>query len=342
MVTLIDKKSSNDGPTKVSQSKVKTWRRCRRAYHNKYVLKLRKKIKSRPLMFGTLIHEMIEADANGDDPFELLDSINLKDQKLFQAEREMYGEIVEDVRCIMTDYFDYWSKSDKSVIYLRKNKRSAEHEFELEIGNDLIVTGKIDAAVKSRAMKWIMEHKSFSRVPNEDDRWKSVQSSIYIRVSSMMGWWTGLEGTLWDYVYSKPPAIPNLLQNGKVSEAKLNSLPSRVKAFLATQGAKPKDYPKLMSYVKENRERYFFRVYTPINERVVEDTWADFVSAAEEIRDFGLIKKDRTVDKHCSWCDYEKLCRGEVLGLDLDYIMEREYEHKTEENEPEVSEVESD
>lgn len=328
MVTLIDKR---EGPTKVSQSKAKVWRKCHRAYRFKYIEKLKKKVKSRPLVFGTLIHQMIEADANGDDPFEVLENINLEDQKLFRAEKEMYGELIEDVRCIMEDYFDHWEGHTKALQYLRKNKRSAEHEFEIDLGDDIIFTGKIDAAAKSRGMKWLVEHKSFNRVPNEDDRWKSVQSSVYMKASEIMGWWTGIEGMLWDYVHSKPPAIPNLLQSGKVSEAKLNSLPSRVEAFLVTQGAKPKDYPKLMSQVKENRDRYFFRVYTPLNSRVVEDTWQDFLTTAAEIRDFGHIRKDRNPDRHCSWCDFEKLCRAEVLGLDMDFIKEREYVSSEEE-----------
>ncbi len=324
MVTLID---NRDGPTKVSQSKIKTWRRCRRAYHYKYVQKLRKKIKSRPLVFGTIIHSMIEADANGDDPFAVLDAINLKDMKMFQAEREQYGEIIEDIRCIMEDYFDHWEDHPKAFKYLRKNKKSAEHEFEIDLGDDILFGGKIDGVVKSRGMKWLEETKTFKRMPNEETRWKSVQSSVYIRAVDIMGWWSDLEGTVWNYVHSVAPAVPALLQNGKVSEAKLKSLPSRVKAFLATQGAKPKDYPKLMQYAKDGRDSYFLRVYTPLNQRVIDDTWEDFLMSAREIRDFGPTSKQRSIEQHCSWCDFEKLCSGEILGLDIDFIMEREYTH---------------
>ena len=97
---------------KVSQSKVKTYRRCHRAYHNKYVLNLKRKRVKRPLMFGRMVHEMLDADANGDDPFEILDRINLDNMKLFASEREMYGDIVDDVAIIMEDYFDYKLRSE--------------------------------------------------------------------------------------------------------------------------------------------------------------------------------------------------------------------------------------
>ena len=48
---------------KVSQSKIKTWRQCKRAYWFKYVENLRKKTKSRPLEFGTIVHEMLTGHA---------------------------------------------------------------------------------------------------------------------------------------------------------------------------------------------------------------------------------------------------------------------------------------
>lgn len=316
----------DDGFINVSQSKAKAWRTCRRQFNYKYIEGLRPLKRKRPLMFGSIVHMMLEADANGDDPFEKLDQIDLTNMKLFREEREMYGEIIEDIRVLMTDYFDYWGpKHPKYISYSRRKGRSAEHEFNIEIAPGVKFKGKIDAVGKSRGMRWVIEHKTFKRMPNEDFRWKAVQSGVYIRAIEINGWWNDLEGTVWDYLGNRPADVPNILLNGKVSEAKLNSLPSRVKAFLATQKATPKDYPKLWSNVLENRDNYYARIYTPLNRAVVDDTWSDFVSTAEEIRDWGPLRKQRTVGQHCSWCDYEKLCRGEVTGLDLDFLKEREY-----------------
>lgn len=323
--------AKEEGFINVSQSKAKTWRECRRRYHYKYVEELRPVKKKRPLIFGSIVHMMLEADANGDDPFVVLDNVDLTNEKLFKEEVEMYGEIVSDIRVLMTDYFEYWGKHKKAIQFSRKNKRSAEHEFSVEIAPGVKFKGKIDAVGKSQGMRWLVEHKTFKRMPNEDFRWKAVQSGVYIRAIEMMGWWSDIEGTLWDYVGNRPADVPNLLLNGKVSEAKLNSLPTRVKAFLATQKATPKDYPKLWTQTLENRDNYYLRVYTPLNRAVVDDTWSDFVSTAIEIRDEGEIKKQRTVGQHCSWCDYEKLCRGEVTNLDLDFLKTREYTTEPEE-----------
>lgn len=316
----------------VSQSKVKSYRKCRRQHHNKYVLGLRRKVKPRSLMFGSIVHRMLEADANADDPFEMLEKIAENQGKLFRSEREMYGAIVDDIRVIMTDYFKYWEGSKKSVVFLRRAKKSAEHLFEIDLGDGLKFKGKADAVVKSQKMRWLMEDKTFKRMPDEETRWKSVQSSVYIKALDILGWWSGIEGTLWNYIGNKEPAIPAILQSGKISEAKLNSLPSRVEAFIKSQGGKVKEYPKLMANVRENQSSWFLRIYTPLNQTVVDNTWDDFIATAKEMQQFGETSRARTIDQHCNWCDFKQLCAAEIAGLDVDFLIEREYTYEPEES----------
>jgi hypothetical protein len=31
------------------------------------------------------------------------------------------------------------------------------------------------------------------------------------------------------------------------------------------------------------------------------------------------------IGRHCSFCDFEMLCRAEIQGSDVDYLKEREY-----------------
>ena len=173
---------------KVSQSKVNTWRRCRYAYHLKYNEKLEPKKKSRPLKFGTIIHEMVEADIAGKNPLKVLNEHAKINEKLFDAEREMYGNIVEDIRYIMTAYFDYWESQSNKVVYLPVKKRWAEHEFEVEIDKGIIAKGKIGAFAKYRKLKALVEHKSHKIIPNEEHRWRNLQSVFYIRIADMLGW----------------------------------------------------------------------------------------------------------------------------------------------------------
>lgn len=318
----------------VSQSKVKLWRKCRRAYHEKYYRGLRKKKVKRPFMFGRIVHEMIEADANGDDPFAKLEAIDLTSGKMFRREREEYGDILEDIRVIMEEYFLHYPEDARdALVYSRRKGKSAEFPFEIEIANGIVFKGKIDAVGKARKMRWLVEHKTFNRMPGEDDRWRSVQSGVYIRAIQMLGWWNDIDGTLWDYVRSKPPAVPGILKNGEISRAKCDTLPTRVRAFIKANGKDPKKYKDLIKNAEDNRSSWFIRAYTPLKRQVVDATWEDFVATAKEIAELHDKPEahTRTVDRHCSWCDYEPLCRARMLGLDAEFIEKRDYTTEREE-----------
>lgn len=311
-----------DGSINISQSKVNTWRRCRRAYHNKFVRMLRKKKISRPFMFGRIVHEMIEAHAEGDDPNEVLGRIELDNKKLFAKEIEMYGNIVEDIRDIMADYFVHWGDE---LVYMRKGGRSSEHEFRIELAPGLWFTGKIDGVGKAKRLRWVVEHKSFNRMPSEDDRWRSVQASVYVKALEIMGWPT-IDGVLWDYVSSKPPQVPTaLLKDGTYSLAKISTVPSRLKRWIQEEGLKKSAYKKLLDEAVANRRSYFIRVYSPLRPTVVETVWADFVDTALEIQQYHGKKKDQSIGRHCSWCDFRMLCSAEANGSDVDFVIKREY-----------------
>lgn len=292
-------------------------------YHNKFVLGLQKKKKKRPLVFGTIIHSIIEAHAEGEKWQRLLKKIDLDQGAMFRREREMYGNLIEDIRDIMTDYFDYWDGSLKPI---KHGGRSSEHEFRIELEDGLWFTGKIDMVAKAKGMRWLVEHKSFSRMPSEDERWRSVQAAVYFRALEEMGF-KKIDGVLWDYVSSKPCNVPGeLTKTGKVSQAKIDTLPSRIERWIKEEGHDRKNLSKLIEDAKTNRSNRFIRLYSPIKSRIVDNIWDDFIDTAKEMRDFHGKKKDQNIGRHCSWCDYSPLCKAEATGADVDWIIEREYQ----------------
>ena len=309
---------------KVSQSKVKTYRKCHYAYFLKYVERLRRKKVKRPFQFGRIVHKMTEAEANADDPFEILDQISLDNKKMFAAEKEMYGEIIKDIRVIMTQYFSYYR--DEPLIYYRRGGRSAEHPVEIEVDDGIVLVGIIDAIAKTpNKLRWVIERKTFGKEVSEDERWRNLQSVVYIKALRLLGW-PQVEGVCWDYIKSKPPTRPQLLKSGKLSKKRLVSLPSVVRATIKEHGLKVSDYKSLIQSTEQNIRNYFYRVFTPITESVLESVWDDFLSTAREIRDTHGNKKDKNIERHCSWCDYEPICRSEMQDLDRDMIIRREYE----------------
>lgn len=320
--------TEDDKTFRVSQSKVKTYRRCRAAYHYRYVDKLRSKRKPRALTFGTIIHNMIERHAEGDDPMEVLNEFKPEDLKLFAAEKAEYGEIIEDAGRIMKEYFAYWDSQDEQLRYVRIKGKSAEHSFDIEILPDVIFNGKIDAIGKQKGLRWLVEHKSFKRRPNDDDRWRNLQSVTYFNAMDILGW-PSVDGTCWDYVWSKAPGKPGLLKDGTMSRKSIDTLPSAVEAAIAEYGFKTHDYRDFVRATEKNRSQWFTRIFTTVNQEVKDFVYSEFVETVKEMVDNHGKKKDMNIERHCSWCDYEPLCRARLQGLDYEFIKERQYEKST-------------
>lgn len=298
-------------------------------YHWKFVLMIQRKKVKRPFMFGTIVHQILEAEAKGKKWKKVLKGIELDNKKLFRREIEMYGNIIEDIRYIMEDYFDHWNNHPTDRLKpLEFNGELAEHEFRIEIEPGIWFTGKIDLIGKARKMKWVVEHKTFNRLPSEDDRWRSVQAGVYIRAMEIMGF-EGIDGVLWDYVNSKPLMVPGqLTATGKVSQARMDTLPSRVEAWLEEEKRKRKDFSKILKDAEDNRKNRFIRLFSPLKRPVVKMIWADFVDTAKEIQEFHGKKKDQNIGRHCSWCDYQALCKAEATGSDIQWIIERDFQQE--------------
>jgi hypothetical protein len=331
-------KKKNAAQFVANQSKIKTWLNCQQAAHYKYTMDLVPNKKSRPLTFGGIVHNMIEAHANGDDPFAVLAKEAEKQGKLSKTEVELYGDIVQDTHDIMTDYFRFYG--EKSLQYIRFQKRSAEHIFGVEIADGITFKGKIDAFAKTpNGLRWLVEHKSWGKsIPNEDERWRNVQAPVYTRAIEMMGW-PKVDGVLWDYIRSKPPMRPQILKNGQPSKRALDTIPARVERWIAEykeETGQNADTKHLMKSAEKNRSRYFQRIFTPTKKDVVDKVFADFRLAAIRMRDSQGSQPCKNIGRHCSWCSYESLCRAELRGGDVDFIIEREYRVEKDEHRYEV------
>ena len=322
---------------RTSHAKVKLYRKCRAAFNYKYNLKLKKKTVPRPLQFGRMVHEMIEEQANGKDPFKHLAKIAKRDERLLRLHSEDYGDIVDDVRIIMTEYYEFWKNSDME--YISYNGKKSEHSFAVEIAPGIEAIGYIDNFARANKLRWLVEHKSGKNMLNDDHRWRNLQSAVYIRLVDMIGL-RSLDGTLWDFIRSKPPSAPQLLKNGDLSARGLDTLPLKVtETFKEMRQKMTSKHEALLKQARANRQNYFKRVFNPLKKNVVDFLYDGFVRTSKEMADNQGNKKmmsEMNIDRHCDWCEFESLCRARLQNLDYDFTMKREYEkrEKTEEFEP--------
>lgn len=309
---------------KVSQSKIKAWRQCRRKYHYSYVENLRKKKGPRALKMGTLLHRMLELNICDENYRKAVDELSLEQLQLFQQEVEEYGNIIEDSLDIMAGYKEYWK--DDGVRYLEFRGKRAEHEMEIKLTPTIRLTGKADLVVRTRNKRsWLGDHKTGKKQLSDSQMWRNVQSTVYHRMWEELGM-KPLDGTLWDMVWSKPPSTPKLTKKGVVSKAAIVTLPVVVRRFLKEhKGIDAADAKELLAVAKENEARYYNRVFMPRQPDVERMLLRDFITTAKEIERGHGKRKGRNLDWHCDSCQFNSLCQAALLRLDYDFIKRTQY-----------------
>ena len=101
-------------------------------------------------------------------------------------------------------------------------------------------------------------------------------------------------------------------------------------------GFNPADYQDLID--KVSFDDYFKRYQVRVNHAVVSSIMEDFKSTAKEIMKSGSKLCDRNLGKGCAWCDYKPLCQAELMGLDTDFIMKKQFEVSEKEGRPDGKE----
>ena len=306
------------GVTTFSQSKIKAWRKCRAYYDYLVNQNLEPRKPPRPFLFGTIVHEVLEKGKAG-----MLDVLqNYADEmgELFIEEQEYYGDILNDIHDIMTEYFIRYGK-DEYEIYRADKIDFVEMQIVVPIGQGVIFKGRIDKVVTKKNRRYLVEHKTFKRLPDENHRWRDIQTAIYSTALANYG--HPIDGILWNYICSKPPTMPKLNKDGSISNRPIVTLPTTVRRFAKNSGIKVPE--KLMDQAQESIDRYFHRFLYPSNPRVNSLVLRDFLDTANEIKEFSHDSTTMTIAQHCSFCQYEPICRAKLGGLDETFIIKKQF-----------------
>ena len=310
----------------VSWSKIKLWRRCPKAYDYKHNQRLVRRKKAAPLLRGEIVGAMLDARAVKKDPWEVLATYAEKYKALFREEREMYGDLIEDLTRIMQGYFDTYEDDDLEY-------EGVEEFVATDLTGDIRFVGYIDkiAIDKKTKRRWILDHKSHKNIPGDEQRASDLQLVFYIWAWNRWNKSRPVDGILWDYIRTKPPAIPEVLKNGTLSKREnIDTTYAIYRDEVLKQGLKLADYKDILeSLKKRGSEKFYKRVKLPsppqsMVESVVEDARQTAVMIARLSKSF----TPRNLTRDCSFCEYYQLCQAELRGLDAAFIKKAEFETK--------------
>lgn len=315
---------------KISNSKIKTWRSCKMKYNYKYVEKLRPRKKASPLVRGTIIHSMLEANIGGKDPLKVWEEAKKTYAHMFREEREVYDQMMEDIRLLMTSYFQYYE--DDPLTYVEHKGKKTEYYFEVDLTPAIQLIGYIDSVATKDGLNWLVEHKSHKEIPKGDLKYSDIQGALYAYAMPL----TGLpkpDGVCWDYIRMKSPTIPELLKNGQLSKkANIDTLWPVYREQIRKNGLKLSDYKDMKELLQRKYDDFFIRKYLPLNKTILKNLVEDAVTTAREIKRKAGKDKTRNIEKHCEWCDYYNLCQADLRGLDTKFIKKTNFEVRNEDD----------
>jgi hypothetical protein len=306
-------------------SKVKSYRRCQKQYELRYIRGMQRKRPAAPLIRGTILHGMLHARATpGLKAGAVLAEYEKKFGELFREERDEYGtDFLGDLKRVYDGYLREYG-SDDNIKY-----EASEEKVAIDIGKGLIYEGHLDKRIVTidNERRWIMDHKSHKNIPTEEQRLNDYQILMYLYAWNLGNPKKKADGIIWDYIRTKPPAIPEaLVKGGLTMRANIDTDVSTYMRELTRLRLDPKPYKQHLAEIeKRQKGRFYQRVRLPAPSksmtRIIVD---DFVETSQQMQRTKHFAHNLTRD--CSWCEFQRYCTANVRGLDAEFIMKSEYE----------------
>jgi len=282
-----------------------------------------KKLKDRPLYFGTDFHRLLEVRGQQDKIDEVMQDITDTFYELPADQQTALGnDYPADIYSIFVDYCEMWKDApipDKTEV-----------EFNLPMGKykgePVIFKGFIDGLYFKDDGIVVEEHKTFSKMPAKDFLVMNTQKSLYaVAVKKLYGEYP--KTILWDYIHSQVASYPVWLDKSqKFSTASTTKVtPYSYKRACAEHGIECTDADKY----EGNLANFFFRIEMDYIPEMIADIWQGFKYTCKDIVQHGKENRTKNLTYNCSWCPYRDICHAELTGGNVEAILEKDYERKT-------------
>lgn len=332
----------------ISVSEINSFLRCRRSWDLTSASRQSLRHKVTPKMFfvvGSSVHEAIDAQARGDDPFEYFEEYvntertnrretyeSIVGTSPWANEMEEFESSVVLARQLVIQYFDRYSienpLAEQGLKYV-----ATEVPFSIPLGGDVNFVGTFDGIatdIETESVFYLVENKTAGRKPNIELLQTANQFVGYNWAFRRL---TGVTpaGTLYNGLLKRIIKLPKMLKSGALSVDKSASV--TLKTFMEAIQRGNHDPVKYLEYLEflQQREahgddRFFFReIFTYSNGQL--DRWGETLELiSQEISHQPVVYPNYT---SCEGCLVRDLCLAKDMGEDVDAIKQLRYEVKT-------------
>lgn len=309
----------------ITNSHMKAYNRCHRQYWYKFKREIVPVYSTLPLRKGSWLHELLEAHYTGYGWRRKHKELSKAFNKLFDEEKEIYGDLPRICGNIMTSYEYHYRKEDAEFEVI-----AAEQVVQVPLPHGHTLEFKFDAIVEDEYGRWLMEHKSHKRIPSADYRFIDMQTSKYVWGLNQIGTYGEITGVIWNYIRTKEPTKPKLTKMGKLSRARIDTDVLTFYNALVEYGLDPREFRDVLSRLKKH-QTFFRRERVPKPLKVMETLVKETVVVADEIEK-GVLPV-RSIERGCEFaCSYKDICIVELYGGDAKDVLKRRYRKATKED----------
>lgn len=306
----------------IQNSQVKAYNRCKRQWWYKFERGLVPRYSTQPLKRGTWLHELLEAHYTGYGWEKRHAELTAEFNKLFDEEKEIYGDLPTICANIMRSYVYHWREEDATFDVI-----AAEQLVQVPLPHGHTMEFKFDAIMEDEYGRWLWENKSHRKIPSADYRFLDMQTSKYIWGLNKLGEYGEITGVIWNYIRTKEPTKPKLTKMGKLSRARIDTDVLTFYNALKEYGLDPHDFRDVLSRLKKH-QTFFRRERVPRPTKVIETLVKETVLVADEIEKG--VRPIRSIERGCEFsCSFKDLCITELYGGDAKDVLKRRYRKAT-------------
>jgi PD-(D/E)XK nuclease superfamily len=311
-------------PFRISNSKANTWRRCPKAFEFKYIYKIRPKRIKLPLKQGDWMHQLLMVHYDGHDWRERQEVLVADFNKLFDEEKEEYGDLPANTERMMKAYLAHYKEEDA-----RYTTIDSEVDELVPLPDGTLFNLIIDRIVEEPdGGLWIWDHKFVGRFMPPDFMLIDTQLARYFWGARKLGY-KNLRGVLFNEVITKPPTLPKELKSGGLEQRKNAWCDAYTYyAELKRRGLDPGPYKKHLMFLKARHKEWFRRQRLPRDAPMTRQVMRELLQTVYEIKDAtGREAFPRTPRKECQWdCDYLEPCIIQLQGGDISDVIRHKFE----------------
>jgi hypothetical protein len=301
-------------PFRISNSKSNTYLRCPRKFEFTYHQKLKPIRTPIQLYRGDWIHQLMMTHYDGEDWRVRHAKLTAEFLRMFEEEREEYGDLPGEAARIMGNYVAHYKREDSRYRVL-----DSELDELVPLPNGDTFNFIIDLVIEEDdGGIWLWDHKTVAAFAPAEFLLLDSQLARYAWGAKYVGY-PNVRGVLLNEVCTKAPTIPETGKTGKLTQRK--NLASDARTYLKEikrLGQDPNDYKEMLQFLLSHSDRWFRRTRIPRDPPMVKQVMRELMMTSRSIKDATERGHfPRAVTKQCQWdCSFVTPCIIDLQGGD--------------------------